>query len=100
MEFGLEAFKSGQLGQRVGRIIENDQNVADMIVFSRHGMPAVQVIGKSLRELGPEVKKNFPKQQIGRWVKEILGKRGWVPSKTARVAPGNLFSRGTIYKKR
>jgi hypothetical protein len=98
--FGLEAFKATQLGQRAAPIIESDQNIADMLAFSRHEMPAVQVIGRALLALGPEIQENYPKQQIGRWVKETLGRRGWTPWKSARVSPGNLFSRGMIYRER
>jgi hypothetical protein len=100
MAFGLEAFKATQLGRRVGAIIESPEKIQEMIVFSRHEMPAVQAVGKALLALGPEVKTDYIKKTIGRWVKEILGKRGWVPRKSGRVTPGNLFSRGMIYKTR
>jgi hypothetical protein len=100
MAFGLEAFKETQLGQRVGAIIESPEAVTDMISFSRHGIPAPQAVGKALLVLGPEVEEDFTKITIGRWIKEILGRHGWVPLKTGRVSPGNLFSRGMIYKKR
>ena len=100
MSFGLEAFKASQLGQRVGAIIEHPQSVAEMIVFSRHEMPAVQAVGKALLALGPEVQDDYVKTTIGRWVKEILERHGWIPWKSARVSPGNLFSRGMIYKER
>ena len=97
MAFGLASFKTTPLGRRVGAIVENPQNIAEMIVFSRHQMPAVQAIGKALLVLGPEVHNEYVKKTIGRWVKEVLGTRGWVPWKSARVSPGNLFSRGMIY---
>jgi len=100
MAFGLKGFKASQLGQRIGTIIGTPQNVAEMVVFSRHGMPAVQAVGKALLSLGPEVEADYVKKTIGRWVKEILGKRGWTPWKSGRVTPGNLFSRGMIYKER
>lgn len=97
MAFGLASFKTTPLGRRVGAIVEDPQKIAEMIVFSRHEKPAVQAIGKALLVLGPEVRNDYVKTTIGRWVKEVLGTRGWVPWKSARVSPGNLFSRGTIY---
>jgi hypothetical protein len=97
MAFGLASFKTTALGRRVGAIVEDPRNIAEMIVFSRHEMPAVQAIGKALLVLGPEVRNDYVKTTIGRWVKEVLGTRGWVPWKSARVSPGNLFSRGMIY---
>jgi hypothetical protein len=98
MAFGLESFKQSHLGRRVGAIIEDHQKIGEMIVFSRHEIPAVEALGKALQTIGPEVLDDYVKTTIGRWVKEILGKQGWVPWKSARVAPGNLFSRGMIYK--
>src|SRR6266568_2653350 len=56
MPFGLDAFKRSRLGQRISAVIEDPRNVDDMIVFSRHGMPAVQAVGKDLLALGPEVR--------------------------------------------
>src|SRR5438046_419101 len=56
MPFGLDVFKRSRLGQRIGAVIENPRNIDDMIVFSRHGMPAVQAVGKDLLALGPEVR--------------------------------------------
>jgi hypothetical protein len=98
MSFGLNSFKTSQLGRRVGAIIEDPQNVGDMIAFSRHEMPAVQAIGKALLILGPEVTEDQVKKNIGRWVREILERHGWTVWKTGRVTPGNLFSTGTIYR--
>jgi hypothetical protein len=98
MAFGLKSFKQSQLGRRVGAIIEDPQKVGEMIVFSRHEIPAVEAVGKALETIGPEVRDDYVKTTIGRWVREILGSQGWTPWKSARVAPGNLFSRGMIYK--
>lgn len=98
MAFGLASFKTTPLGRRVGAIVEDPQKIAEMIVFCRHQKPAVQAVGKALLILGPEVHNDYVKTTIGRWVKEILGTRGWIPWKSARVSPGNLFSRGMIYR--
>lgn len=98
MPFGLEGFKRTQLGQKIGTVIENPQFVGDMIVFSRHGMPAVQAIGKELLQLGPEVRDNQVKKTIGRWVREILEQHGLTVWKQRRVTPGNLFSTGMVYR--
>src|SRR2546423_2983950 len=98
MAFGLEKFKQSHLGRRVGAILENPQNIAEMVVFSRHQMPAVQAVGKALLVLGHDVHDDYVKKTIGRWVKEILGRQGWIPWKSRRVSPGKLFSRGMIYK--
>ncbi|HEV8678275.1 MAG TPA: hypothetical protein VGQ90_02780 [Stellaceae bacterium] len=98
MTFGLEKFKGSRLGRRIAAVIEDPQRINDMIVFSRHGMPAVQAIGKNLLEIGPEVRDDQVKKTIGRWVREVLEQHGWTVAKKRRVAPGNLFSTGMVYR--
>lgn len=100
MSFGLDGFKSSPLGQLIEPIVTDAQNVADMLAFSRHEMPAVQVIGKQLLRLGrPDIRDRHAKQMIGRWTKEIVGSHGWKPWRSRRVAPGNLFTMGMVYKR-
>jgi hypothetical protein len=98
MAFGLEGFKKSQLGRHIGAVIEDPQNVGDMIAFSRHGLPAIQAVGKNLTALGPEVRSDQVKKTVGRWVREILEQHGWTVWKKRRVAPGNLFSTGMVYR--
>src|SRR5260370_34575283 len=98
MSFGLETFKLSRLGKRVEAIIEDPMYLRDMDALSRNDIPAVQAVGKALLALGGEVKTDFVKQMIGRWVRQIMSAKGWIPSKSGRVAPGNLFSTGMIYR--
>jgi hypothetical protein len=98
MPFGLEKLKASRLGQRIGAVVENPQNIGDMIVFSRHGMPALQAVAKDLLAIGPEVRDDQVKKAVGRWVREILEQHGWTIWKKRRVAPGNLFSTGMVYR--
>jgi hypothetical protein len=100
MPFGLDVFKRSRLGQRVGAVIEDPRNIDDMIVFSRHGMPAVQAVGKDLLALGAEVRDHQVKKTVGRWVREILEQHGWTVWKKRRVSPGHLFSTGMVYRPR
>ena len=39
------------------------------------------------------------KKLVGRWVKEVLSPRGWRPDRKGRVEAGNIFARGTIYRR-
>lgn len=98
MPFGLEEFKESPLGRQIGAILEHPQWVAEMVVFSKHGMPAVQAIGKELLRLGPEVRQDQVKKTVGRWVREILEENGLTVWKQRRVTPGNLFSTGMVYR--
>jgi hypothetical protein len=68
-----------------------------MITLSEHGIPAVQAIGKLLLPLGDAVKAEENKQHVGRWVREILEEKGLTKTGMRRVAPGNLYSTGSIF---
>jgi hypothetical protein len=96
----LENFKATQLGRKLQPIVEGKQNIQAMITLSGHDIPAVQAIGKQVLLLGPEVKEDWVKQTIGRWVREVLEAAGYVPARSGRVASGNLFSTGMIYEPR
>jgi hypothetical protein len=93
----LDAFKLSRAGSRIGAILTDPAELSAMERKSREGRPAVEAVGAkiaaSVGQLDDEEKK-----LVGRWVKQVLGPRGWVPSKKGRVAPGNLFSRGTVYR--
>jgi hypothetical protein len=100
-DFGLEEFKASAIGKRVQKIIEDPEQIRDMEAFSRHEIPAVIAIGKALLALHePELKRDNIKQNIGRWVRQVLAPSGWVPLRPGRVSPGNLFSTGMIYTRR
>ena len=95
----LEEFKQSPLGQRVGAIISNQSNIIRMIALSESGIPAVQAIGKCLTPLMPRDQDlTDVKKFIGRWVREILEPEGWIVVGKGRVAAGNLFSTGAIYR--
>ena len=100
-DFGLEEFKASTIGKRVQKIVEDPEQIRDMVAFSKHEFPAVIAIGKELLSLRePAVKRDNVKQTIGRWVREVLGQHGWVPLRSGRVSPGNLFSTGMIYTRK
>lgn len=94
----LETFKQSRTGARIAPILADPAGVAAMERKSREGRPAVEAVGARIAatvgELADEEKK-----LVGRWVKQVLTPRGWVASKKSRVAPGNLFSRGTVYQR-
>ncbi|ANM04134.1 hypothetical protein AMC78_CH02041 [Rhizobium phaseoli] len=98
MSFGMDRFKNTTLGTKVGELLSNPRVVTDMIALSRHGIPAVQDLGKPIMAFGMPVTDN-DKKQIGRWVREVMEKHGWTTDASAkkRVAKGNLFSTGAVY---
>jgi hypothetical protein len=92
----LGNFKRSQTGARIAPILVDPSGIAAMERKSREGRPAVEAVG-ALIAASVGMLDDEEKKLVGRWVKQVLAPRGWVPSKKGRVAPGNLFSRGTVY---
>lgn len=95
----LETFKLSRPGMHIAPILSAPDNIAAMEEKSRAGRPAVEAVGAEIaRNVGPL--DDQEKQHVGRWVKQVLATRGWVPDRPGiRVAPGHLFARGTIYRR-
>lgn len=93
----LQAFKQSKSGALVGSILKTQDALAQMEAKSREGRPAVEAVGARIAETVGKLD-DEEKKLVGRWVKQVLESRGWIPSKKGRVAPGNLFSRGTVYR--
>jgi len=72
--------------------------IRGMETKSASDRPAVEAIGKDIESRVGRLD-DEQKKLVGRWVKEILAPRGWRPDRKGRVAAGNLFSRGTIYRR-
>lgn len=95
----LDAFKQSRKGTRLASLFSSDDAVRRMIAKSEAGRPAVEALGKDIaQQVGPL--SDEEKKLVGRWAKEILEPMGWVPDRKGRVASGNFFNRGTIYRRR
>lgn len=94
----LAAFKASAKGTRLAGILTSEETIRRMIGKSEIGRPAVEAIGKEV-EAAVGSLDDEQKKLVGRWAKEILVPRGWVPDRKGRVARGNFFSRGTIYRR-
>jgi hypothetical protein len=94
----LRHFKTSALGAAIGAILCSEEAIRRMESKSASDRPAVEAIGKDIEaRVGPL--DDEQKKLVGRWVKEVLAPRGWRPDRKGRVAAGNLFSRGTIYRR-
>ena len=94
----LQAFKQSKTGALIGSILATQEALAHMEAKSCEGRPAVEAVGARIAEKVGKLD-DEEKKLVGRWVKQVLEPRGWTPSKKGRVAPGNLFSRGTVYRR-
>lgn len=95
----LESFKRSAAGSKLAALFSSEETVERMIRKSEAGRPAVEAIGPDVQRLVGSLD-DQEKKLVGRWAKEILEPRGWTPERKGRVARGNLFSRGTIYRRR
>lgn len=94
----LHSFKHSKTGERIRPILDDADMLAAMETKSSAGRPAVEALGKDIAAAVGTLD-DEEKKLVGRWVKQVLAPRGWVPDRKGRVAAGNLFSRGTIYRR-
>ena len=93
----LISFKSSTKGSKLAPILTSEDAVKRMIAKSQAGRPAVEAIGADVQASAVPLDDD-EKKMVGRWVKEVLAPRGWRPDRKGRVARGQFFARGTIYR--
>lgn len=94
----LSEFKHTAKGARIAAILTTPAAIRAMVEKSERQRPAVEAVGARIAaEVGDL--KDEERQCVGRWVKDLLAGEGLVPDRKGRVARGNLFARGTIYRR-
>jgi hypothetical protein len=93
----LDEFKISRTGTAIRAIITAPHSIERMIEVSHRARPAVEAVGAEIGDAVAELD-DTERKLVGRWVKELLAPRGWVPDRKGRVAAGRLFNRGTIYR--
>jgi hypothetical protein len=93
----LQDFKHTKKGAAIGAILARPDALSRMEQFSRADRPAVEAVGADIAAAVGSLD-DKERKLVGRWVKELLASRGLIPDRKGRVAPGNLFARGTIYR--
>ena len=95
----LDDFKDSPKGILIGKILNHRDWQIEMVCLAKHGLSPAQAVGAEIKRHVVSLE-DTQKQQVGRWISEIMAERGWRPkTKGARVAPGNLFSRATLYSR-
>ena len=91
----LSDFKASAKGRRVGALIAQPATIGAMEQLSRQGRPAVLAIDRALaREVALD---DVEKRHVGRWIRDVLGDRGWRPRKRLHFRSGRIFSSGAVY---
>ncbi|MGQ0590241.1 MAG: hypothetical protein ACT4N8_12040 [Sphingosinicella sp.] len=94
----LESFKQSVKGAKLAGLFASEEAIRRMIQKSEAGRPAVEAIGKEVEARVGALSED-ERKLVGRWAKEALAPRGWLPDRKGRVSPGNFFSRGTVYRR-
>jgi len=93
----FDEFKGSPTGDIVGAILSDHDWQVEMVCLAKHGLPPAQAVGAEIAAKVGSLE-DTEKQHVGRWIRDILAEKGWKPvTKGARVSPGNLFSRATLY---
>jgi hypothetical protein len=93
----LDSFKDTEKGALIGTILARPDALRKMENLSRANRPAVEAIGADIASAVGNLDHD-ERKMVGRWVRELLARRGLVPDRKGRVARGHLFTRGTIYR--
>lgn len=67
-----------------------------MMALNDHRIPPVAEVGRHLANLGARPS-DSAKTTMGKLVKEIMSRHGYVPVRPARVPPPSYFATGSIY---
>lgn len=67
-----------------------------MVALNDHRIPPVAEVGRYLATLGARPA-DSAKTTMGKLVKEVMSKHGYVPVRPARVPPPSYFATGSIY---
>jgi hypothetical protein len=90
-----------KLGKSLWLFLNERDNVLRMETASELGRPAVEALATRLVEnFRDEVDDNRVKRMIGHMVRQVMDKDFEIDGPNARVRTGNLFKRGTRYKRR
>ena len=91
----LSDFKASASGRRVGALIAQPEVIGAMEQLSRQGRPAVLAIDRALDQA--VALDDVEKRHVGRWIRDVLGDRGWRPRKRLHFRSGRIFSSGAVY---
>ena len=92
----LEEFKRSKSGQRLAPLLSDPATVARMEAMTREGRPAVKAIDEAVATEVGELS-NVERQHVGRWVRDVLGRRGLRPVRQVEWRGGRAFSSGAVY---
>lgn len=92
----FKEFMASANGRKLAPLFADPGVVTRMEAMSRAGQPALKAIDCDIA-LAVGTLDNVEKQHVGRWVRDILGRRGLRTVRQIDWRGGKVFSSGTVY---
>lgn len=93
----LSEFKNSANGNKLAPLLSDSALIARMETMTRMGHPAVKAIDTEVA-LAVGSLDNVEKQHVGRWVRDILSRRGLKPARQLDWRGGRVFASGSVYE--
>lgn len=99
-DFGLSAFKTSPLGQKIDPIITAPSKIEVMKQLALHGLPPVHALDDDLAHLvGEGVRAQEVNKHLGRWVYELIGMDTFETHGRVEIG-GKAFESGATFRPR
>ena len=92
----FKEFVASANGRKIAPLFSDPGVITRMEAMSRAGLPALKAIDCDIA-LAVGSLDNVEKQHVGRWVRDILGRRGLRTVRQIDWRGGKVFSSGTVY---
>ena len=92
----LDEFKQSAVGRQLQPLLSDATIVAQMEAATRLGQPAVRAIDEAVAAKVGSLS-FVERQHVGRWVRDVLSRRGWRPAKQLDWRGGKVFKSGAVY---
>jgi hypothetical protein len=93
----LNEFKNSANGTKIAPLLADSKLVARMEAITLLGRPAVKAIDAEVA-LAVGTLDNVEKQHVGRWIRDILGSRGFRVARQLDWRGGKVFASGSVYE--
>lgn len=95
---GYHEFRASTKGRIIADLITRSDSIAEMERQSNLREPAVAAIDRAIIDDVGRLD-DIERQHVGRAVRDVLGARGWRPTRRKRLKAGHTFTSGAVYER-
>jgi hypothetical protein len=95
LKMSYSDFLHSSAAKIIAPVLTEEATIREMEALSRGGRPAVQAL--DARIAGKVDLDHTQRQHVGRWIRDVLGARGWRPGIKRKLTRGRLFASGAVY---